>query len=296
VKSILTPRQLADAIGVSESSVKRWVDDGHIVATRTAGGHRRIAIQEATRYLRENGTVVVRPDMLGLDDVSALAESENTTDSADERLFGYLKSGAAAEARGLIVSQYLEGSSVAEIVDGPIASAMTKIGEAWASHRSGIFWEHRATQIAIQSMIRLRLLLSPQEGGPVAVGCAPSGDRYILPSLAVAAVLEGEGLRATNLGPETPLRSLAIGIEELDARLVWLSVSVTADLDSLRREIDELVEGLAARRAILVVGGSQASRLALPKSDSIYVGRSMAELEALVQGMRLAPSSSPASA
>lgn len=296
MKSILTPRQLADAIGVSESSVKRWVDDGHIVATRTAGGHRRIALQEAARYLRENGTVVVRPDVLGLDDVSALAESENTADSTDERLFGYLKSGAAAEARGLIVSRYLEGSSVAEIVDGPIAYAMTKIGEAWASHPSGIFWEHRATQVAIQSMIRLRLLLSPQEGAPVAVGGAPSGDPYILPSLAVAAVLEGEGLRTTNLGPETPLGSLAIGLEDLDARLVWLSVSVAANLDTLRREIDGLVPKLAARGAILVVGGSQASRLGLPKSDSIYVGRSMAELEALVQGMRLAPSSPPVSA
>jgi excisionase family DNA binding protein len=292
----LTPRQLADAIGVSESSVKRWVDDGHIVATRTAGGHRRIAIQEAARYLREHGTVVIRPDLLGLHDLAAFGEREETGDAPGERLFEYLKAGAAAEARGLVVSRYIEGSSVAEIVDGPIAYAMTKIGEAWGSSPSGIFWEHRATQIAIQAVSRLRLLLSAQDGAPVAVGGAPSGDRYILPSLAVAASLEGEGLQATNLGPETPLSTLAIAVEDLDARLVWLSVSVASDLDTLRREIDELVERLAARGAILVVGGSQASRLGLVKSDSVYVGRSMAELAALVQGMRLALSSPPGSA
>ena len=43
---------LVDALGVSESSVKRWVDGGDLVAQRTAGGHRRIARGEALRFAR----------------------------------------------------------------------------------------------------------------------------------------------------------------------------------------------------------------------------------------------------
>ncbi len=296
MKAILTPRLLAEAIGVSESSVKRWVDDGHIMGTRTAGGHRRISIQEATRYIRERELVVVRPDVLGFHDLVASGGARESGGDAGEALLECLRAGAAAEARGLLLSMYLDGSSIAEIVDGPLAFSMEKIGELWVSAPSGVFWEHRATQIAIQALGRLRPLLAPRDEAPVAVGGAPTGDRYVLPSLAVAAVLEGEGLRATNLGPETPIRTLGIGLEDLDARLVWLSVSAVSDGDKLRREIDGLLPVLAARGAILVVGGAQAQQLALPRSDSLYLGRSMVELEALVQGMRLAPRSALASA
>lgn len=53
MKPLLSPRELAQAIGVSESSIKRWIDDGLIGATKTAGGHRRIAGSEAIRFVRE---------------------------------------------------------------------------------------------------------------------------------------------------------------------------------------------------------------------------------------------------
>ncbi len=290
MRTILTPRQLAEAIGVSESSVKRWVDDGSIAATRTAGGHRRIPLPEAARYIRKSGAPVVRPDLLGLHDLEGVGEREVGLDGAGIRLFEYLRAGAAAEARGLILSQYLEGRSVAEIVDGPLAEAMKEVGELWVSSSSGIFWEHRATQIAIEALDRLRLLLGPREGAPAAVGGAPAGDRYILPSLAAAAVLEGEGLEATNLGPETPIDTLALAAEDLDARLVWLSVSFAADVEKLRRSLEALIPKLAGRNAILVVGGAQSSKLGLSRGESVYVGRSMAELEALAQGLRLSRS------
>jgi MerR family transcriptional regulator, light-induced transcriptional regulator len=274
--------------------VKRWVDDGHITATRTAGGHRRIALHEAVRYMRAHGTAIVRPDLLGLPELTAAAGEGALPDSSGELLFEYLREGAAPRAEGHLLSSYLAGGSIAEIVDGPLSAAMERIGELWVSTPSGIYWEHRATQIAIQAIGRLRLLLSPPEGSPVAVGGAPSGDAYALPSLAVAAVLEGEGFRVANLGPNTPLSALALGVEDLSARLAWLSVSVAVEPDRLRRQVLALSEELAENGTVLVVGGAEAPRLSLPRGDSIYVGRSMAELEALVQGMRLAQRSVPA--
>ena len=54
MKSVLSPKELAAAIGVSESTLKRWADDGLIVFSRTAGGHRRIRLAEAIRFIREN--------------------------------------------------------------------------------------------------------------------------------------------------------------------------------------------------------------------------------------------------
>ena len=65
-KSLLTPKELAEALGASESSVRRWVDSGDIRIARTAGGHRRIPLTEAIRFIRLINAPVVRPELLGL--------------------------------------------------------------------------------------------------------------------------------------------------------------------------------------------------------------------------------------
>jgi hypothetical protein len=125
-----------------------------------------------------------------------------------------------------------------------------------------------------------------------AVGGAPPGDPYLLPSLAAAVVLEGEGLGATNLGPETPLESLALAVEDVEASVVWLSVSVLQDRAALRRALGKLLPQLVDRGAVLVLGGQRAPELGLSENPSVYVGRSMAELAALIRGMKLASRSS----
>lgn len=62
---LFSPREFAAAIGASESSVKRWVDAGELVAAKTAGGHRRIALTEAVRFIRQRGMSVVDAKALG---------------------------------------------------------------------------------------------------------------------------------------------------------------------------------------------------------------------------------------
>src|SRR6476646_7128295 len=102
----LTPRELADAIGVSESSLRRWVDSGDIRMTRTVGGHRRIPLAEAVRFIRKIGAKVARPDILGLADLSKLEQTSSAR--ADEAsFFEFLCTGDRAAARGMILSRYL---------------------------------------------------------------------------------------------------------------------------------------------------------------------------------------------
>lgn len=281
---ILSTRDLAAALGVSESSIKRWADDGALRASRTAGGHRRIARADAIRFVRETRATVVRPQLLGLAEAGVASADARTGDDA-ERLFRYLESGAAAHARGLLLQLYLEGLSVAAILDGPVRSALERIGTLWRLQADGVFCEHRATEVCLQAIHQLRLLLPSEPGAPVAVGGAPAGDPYFLPSLGAATVLAGEGFEAVNLGADTPADAFERAAEGLAPRLVWVSVSSAPQPERAAREIVALARTLAARGAHVAVGGRAAAALRLPLLPNLQAGASMAELAAFARGL-----------
>jgi molybdopterin-binding protein len=49
------PGQIAELLGVSSDTVRRWCDDGRLGTTRSGGGHRLVDGAELARFLREQG-------------------------------------------------------------------------------------------------------------------------------------------------------------------------------------------------------------------------------------------------
>jgi excisionase family DNA binding protein len=280
---------LAAAIGVSESSIKRWVDDGTIRSTRTVGGHRRIRRTDAIRFVRDTRATVVAPHILGL--AGPVHVKSKTVTSAAEMLTDFLMRGAEHEVRAVLESLYLAGEHLAAILDGPLRTALDRIGTIWQHDRTGIFLEHRAFQICVRALSQLSALMPMVADAPAAVGGAVAGDHYLLPSMAAALVLGGEGFDAVNLGADVPAASLAEAMTRLDARIVWVNVSTANDGTALGRELDALVETAAARRMHVVVGGRAATRVSLNAAPNLYVGSSMAELAAFARGLRASASS-----
>ena len=46
-------RQVAELLGVSVDTVRRWCDEGRLATTRTAGGHRSVDGADLARYLTD---------------------------------------------------------------------------------------------------------------------------------------------------------------------------------------------------------------------------------------------------
>ncbi|HVT81624.1 MAG TPA: B12-binding domain-containing protein [Phycisphaerae bacterium] len=286
MEKLLTSKELAKAIGASESSMRRWTNSGVIRTARTVGGHRRIAISEAIRFVRQSGATVVRPDLLGLPDApAAVAASGPNAPALETRLFEALRSGDAATAKGWISGMFLKGMSLASICDGALHEAMQQMGELWQTDTRGILVEHRATGICIQVLEMLRQLIAqPAVDAPVALGGAPAGDPYLLPSMMAAHVLAESGYRDMNYGPETPLELLAAAAAEHKASIVWLSVKVVSDRARLRREVGTLAQQLEAMRVKLVIGGDGVESLAIRAGGHVHTMQSMSELAAFARG------------
>lgn len=281
---LLTTKDVALAIGVSESSIKRWADDGALLASRTAGGHRRIELAEAVRFIREMQLPVVRPEVLGLPDLASLSHRTPTAVEA-QRFFELLRDGHASEARGLLQALYLRGSGIAEIVDVVVSEAMHRIGELWLDSPDGIWHEHRATDLCAQALGTLRALLPPPHGARVAGGGAP-GDPYLLAPLAASLALTSEGFEVENFGPDLPLASLERAVHELRPVLVFVSVSAPRDLAAFGEQLAALARDCASLGTAVVVGGRALESGRLPAEPNLHVGRTIGELVAFARGLR----------
>jgi len=282
----LSPRDLAEAIGVSESSVKRWADAGTIRAVRTAGGHRRIPRAEAIRFIREARIDVVRPQVLGFAEAAHAAGSTPQAAGDADILFEALRDGQRDRVLGLVQGWFLSGRSLAWIFDGPVAAAMTRIGDLWLHQGDGVLLEHRATDLCIQAVTQLRLAL-PTEGAdaPAAVGASPGDDPYLLPCILAATILQEAGMQAINLGPETPLAVIEAAAARHHARLAWLSVSTDAGAKTASAGLGKLAEALGGGGTHLVVGGRAAAGLKLRREPNLIFLDTMSELGAFASGL-----------
>jgi excisionase family DNA binding protein len=286
IKAFLTPKDLAEALGVSESSLKRWADDGVIRVSRTAGGHRRIALADAVRFARESGLQIEHPAALGLEDVlpARRAADQPSAGTADALYAAFLRDDWRV-ARGLIVSAYVSGESVATLCDGAMREALGRAGELWEHGSDGIVVEHRAVDTCLQALSFIRSLIpSAPATAPVALGGAFAGDPYVLPSLVAAVVLADAGFRDVNLGPTMPTAALLSAVERYAPGLVWRTVSVATDGDTLRRDLAALLERMPAHGSI-VLGGRGVPPGILQLPERVHHLGSMRELAGFARGV-----------
>ncbi|WP_166831899.1 MerR family transcriptional regulator [Thalassoroseus pseudoceratinae] len=283
MRQALSPKALAEAVGVSESSIRRWADGGQLAITRTSGGHRRIPLAEAVRFIRSSKVSIVRPDRLGL---PQLKENQNAGRHNDwsDRFLALLLDGRAQAVSGLVFAMYLDGLDVAEICDGPLHNALTHIGDLWPQNQRSVFLEHRATMLCVRALNQLRLSLpEPTTDCPSALGGAPQDDPYVLPSLMASLVLHEAGYAETNLGPNTPLDVLADAVEDEQPTLVWLAVTSPLRSRQLAREITHLEQATSQYGGRLVMGGQSVSTY---EGATIQTCENMQQLRDIAQHLK----------
>ena len=130
MKNLLTSKQVARAIDVSESSIKRWCDKGFIPTQYTAGGHRRIAIPGLVEFLRLGNNTLMHPEVLGLPPTSG--QSRRVVERACEQLTEALIAGDQPRSRQIAIDLYLAEQSISVICDDFFAAAFRELGERWA--------------------------------------------------------------------------------------------------------------------------------------------------------------------
>jgi excisionase family DNA binding protein len=234
VEDQLTTRQVADALHVSESSVKRWCDRGAIPTIRTLGGHRRIPLDGFLRFLEETNRQVLVPSKLKQsDEASARVGSESVEIEIEDLLPQFEQAviaGDEAACRVLLTKYYARHESFAKLADEFIAATFHRLGELWDCGSLEIYQERRGCEVCHRLLYEFRRLVpEAPPNAPVAIGASPSGDPYTLPNQIIELVLRECSWRATNLGTNLPFETIAQAVHAYQPKLLWLSVSYLDD-------------------------------------------------------------------
>lgn len=254
MKELVTPKQVANALGVSEASLKRWCDKGLLPVTRTAGGHRRLPIDGVMSFLRASGRELVHPEVLGLP--PATGKSPAATNRTRQLFREALEKGDEEACRRLVVNLYLSGHKVSDICDDVIAPAFHDIGDRWEHGETEVYEERRAVELSTRLLFELRSLLPrPGQAAPGAIGGTLQDDPYTLPTKMVELALHEAGWRAQSLGIGHPADTLETAIERIRPRLFWLSVSTMRDAASFVEAYGKLSASAEHTGVAIVVGG-----------------------------------------
>ncbi|QDT68452.1 Helix-turn-helix domain protein [Planctomycetes bacterium MalM25] len=219
---VYTPRQVAKALGVSESSVKRWVDSGKLPAAKTVGGHRKVSLPSLTTFIRETGHQLVEPELIGLANNSKRASLED----AREELHGILIDGSEGACRELIQGLYLRGETIADLGDRLIGPVFTRLGDEWASGVVSVGQERRACEVMMAALLELRRSVEPaEEKAPLAVVATPEQDFAVVANRLVELVLVNHGWRVWVAGSGLPLPEIRDLVMRDEPRLLCLSAT-----------------------------------------------------------------------
>ena len=260
--------ELARRSGVSTDLLRAWERRYALLEpARTEGGYRLYSADDEARVRSMRAHLAQ-----GLSAAEAARVAREATAVAPQNgapadlaaalwsaLDGFDDAGAQAAFDRLVATFGIE--TVAETA---ILPYLRTLGDRWRDGDASVAQEHFAT-----GLLRARLLGLARGwdrgGGPRALLACPSGERHDLGLIILGLALRDRGWRVTFLGPDTPIKTLAVAADQLAPDVVVLSSLTREPLAAAAAEIAQM----ASSRPVLLAG---------PGADAELAERSRARL------------------
>ncbi len=172
-----------------------------------------------------------------------------------KKLFDALRLGDECVCHDVLQEMQDGGATVSTICE-TIANVFGSLGQSWECGELSVYQEHVASQIAY-GLIHHMLGEVGQiaNNAPVAIGCTPENDPYVLATTMVELVLRDTGWKAQSLGTNLPLREFESAIAHYRPKIAWVSVSATPPTSSTEQDLVRLSACCHSHGAELVCGG-----------------------------------------
>ena len=264
-RTILSTSDVARLFNVTETTVKRWADEGTLKCQKTPGGHRKFEIRNVVEFAEQNNFDPVGAlEIPGDDDMGSITRVAVLGREFPVLADAYLRKALVPEQSGLfpfLSYLYQYRIQLWEIHDRVIRPAMHEIGERWSRGEIGIDREHRASCETLEAlaMLQLQIRIKPPTGHSVV--CATLGNElHEIGLRCVSYLFESEGWESRYLGSRIPADAIRAAVVQWKPDIVCLSSTISAP-GELRKELGGIVSAARSVGAVVLAGGSLAASL-----------------------------------
>jgi excisionase family DNA binding protein len=264
-KTILSTSDVARLFNVTETTVKRWADEGTLRCQKTPGGHRKFEIRNVVDFAEENHFEPVGAlEISGDDALGSRIQVAVLSREFPVLVSAYVRKALAMEVDGLfpfLSYLYQHCIQIWEIHDRVIRPAMCEIGNSWSRGEIGINHEHRASYETLDALAKLQLQIRIKPPSGHSVVCATLGDEiHEIGLRCVANLFASEGWESHYLGARIPADAVSAAVVQLKPDVVCLS-STRTPAEDIRQEVGLIVRAARGVGAVVLAGGDSASSL-----------------------------------
>ncbi len=259
-QTTLSTAEVANLFSVTETTVKRWADEGRLLCQKTPGGHRKFGMKDVIQFAEEFGfspTGIL--SFSETDEVSRKLELAVLRRDFNLMAQSFVEKALTPQQTDLyefLSYLYQHHISLTDIYDSVIRPGMKQIGELWQEGKISVAHEHQAAAETINAIIRLQSELRVRKTTTLSALCAcPEDEQHDIGLRCIASVLRVEGWTVHYLGSRTPMEAIGELCKELQPSLVCLSTMMEVNAKAMIDELGKLRRILHARKAKLVFGG-----------------------------------------
>jgi excisionase family DNA binding protein len=218
--------EAARFLGVGDTTLKRWTEEGRVPCDRTAGGHRRFRRVEIETFKTRMG---------GVAPAVAAPEPVRKSDSR-ERLDEPRDPAEAIEMTKRVLDLRASSRDWAEAGDRLCAGLLTEIGERW-SHGPLTCAEELDLSRAIETaFLRVAHAMPVAPGAPTMLLACIEGEQHTLGLSLVETAVRERGMAVRFLGADVPTSEIVKAVRSVRPVAVGLTASRQP------RPADDLVE------------------------------------------------------
>lgn len=278
----LSTQEVASLINVTETTIKRWADEGKIPCHKTLGGHRKFLMKDIVDFAEQNayplsGTIALRLPQRQAQILEFVVQTKDYHKLA--QLF--YDEVVQADTQGIHeLLSYLckHHVSLPILADDVVRPAMVRIGDQWQAGGLDIDREHLTSNAVLEALVHLtpELHRKPSHGLSAVCACA-EGDYHEIGLRLLSYVLETEGWKVHYLGANTPSQTLRSFVKSARPELICVSATIIEKNKQLIAKSRTIGKTARAIKATYLVGGSASANYSLDDFNCDYVSTSVRE-------------------
>ena len=297
-KTVLSTADVARLFNVTETTVKRWADEGMLRCQKTPGGHRRFPVRLVIEFAEQNrfepGGVLEFPTNDAINSKTEMATLARDFGTLTQIFVDRALSANRNDLFLFLSFLYEHCFQLWEIHDLILRPGMAEIGERWSNGDIGIGHEHRASYETLDALARLQaeIMVKPPVG-KVALFASIGEELHEIGLRCASYIFESEGWTTQYLGAAVPTEAVIESINDAKPAVVCLSFTRREQVQDSLQALDEVAAAARGVGAMLITGGRSAEELHTFRSLFDGVFTSSHQVQAFIEHIQPQGSEAP---